>query len=457
MQLIGQVIAVVLVFGIVVFVHELGHFLAAKRAGVFAPRFSIGFGPALWKRKWGETEYVLAAIPLGGYVRMASREDDAMAAIEGGGETGLAIPPDRYFEAKSLPVRVSILVAGVTMNIVLGFVVLTLVAYSEGRQSPPSRVVSTVAPIAEAPALATALLAGDTILSIDARPVTNWGDVLTALLEGHANPLRITTQRGEQTIALTGNADSARLQVARSVRWATPSVLGDVYPDGPADRARLLPGDSILSAAGEPVRTWETFVRRIKDSPDKDIPLEISRGGTRMQLVVRPQGRAEKMRDGTTQTVGKIDVAEPMAREPIGAREAVSDGWRQTWGMAGLIVVTVKQYFSGEMSLKTLSGPVGIARQAAASARLGFKWVLVLLAALSINVAVLNLLPIPILDGGQILMNVIESAKGSAFTMRTREYILRFGFAAIALLFVIVMYNDIVPGVTRLVRSIFQR
>ncbi len=404
-----SILAPIVVFGLVVFVHELGHFAAAKLVGVYAPRFSIGFGPALFKRRVGETEYVLAALPLGGYVRMASREDEAVAFLEGGAEhppgsvstTGAnaagravddhagdphrgqdwdpnamapfgpkPVPEHRWFESKSLLARLFILLAGVTMNFVLAYVIY----------------------------------AG--------------------------------------SVAVRG-------------RSYLPAVLDSVLPGSPAAAAGLARGDSVAAVAGLPVRAWTDVVDRVAPVTSGTVTFRVVRGGVPRDVVVTP--RREQGQDpvtGAARTVGRVGVlprARPVTeRLPLGA--ALAEGWRRTWFTATSVVRVVRGLFGGEVAVSNLGGPIQIVRTSVQVARLGVEPLLDLIAFLSVNIAVLNLLPIPVLDGGQVLINVLEAAKGSAFSGRTREYILRAGLAAVALLFVTVMWNDL----TRLAGDLFQ-
>lgn len=386
-------LAPLIVFGLVVFVHELGHFLAAKSVGVYAPRFSIGFGPALWRRRWGETEYVLALLPLGGYVRMASNQDQATAFLEGGseerdvpevgangapatitGEEGKdwdpnamkpfgpkPIPEHRWFESKPLIARVFILIAGVTMNAVLAIVldIGTLAAYG--------------------------------------RPYV-------------------------------------------------PAVVDTVIAGRPAERAGLQRGDSIVAIDGNRVTEWQQLLGRVSASAGKPITIEVIRAGERRSVTVMPEARdVENQLTGRREKVGRIGAGPraQLAREPMPFADAVSGGWNATWEKAGGIVMVVRGLFTGAVPTSQLGGPIQIAEVSVQAAQGGLEALLSLIAFLSINVAVLNLLPVPILDGGQILLNVLETAKGSAFSARTREYILRAGLVAIALLFALVMFNDI--------------
>ena len=390
-------LAPLLVFGLVVLVHELGHFMAAKWLGVYAPRFSIGFGPALWKRRIGETEYVLSALPLGGFVRMASREDEATAFLEGGAEekrvpavgasssptlTGephaveaqpkdwdpnamvpfgpKPVPPDRWFESKPLWGRLIIMLAGVTMNVILALV------------------------------------------------------VSTGLFVGYG-------------------------------RAYIPAVVDSIVVGRPADVAGLQKGDSIVAVNGNAVQRWTQVTEVISESAGQEIALDVVRSGSRLTVRVTPELRMDTTDIGTTAEVGRIGAASTtrIARESMSFGESAMAGWNATWNMGGAVVRVVKGLLTGQVSVSQLGGPITIGRVSVEAAKSGLESLWSLIAFLSINVAVLNMLPIPILDGGQILMNVAEGIKGRPFSMRTREYIMRAGLAAIALLFALVMFNDV--------------
>jgi regulator of sigma E protease len=477
LEVLKYLLAIVLVFGIVIFVHELGHFLAAKAVGVYAPRFSIGFGPRLWSRKWGETEYIIAALPLGGYVRMASREDESMAFIEGGGEhpapatadaddpesrprwydpEGMApfgpkpVPENRWFESKSLPARLMIMVAGVTMNMLLGFVVLTGLAYSTGEAVILTRVVGMVHELAGAPQLARDIAPGDTIVAVNGERVASWNDVLARIDTGHGATVTITTQRGAPvTVPIREGAGSdgvTRDQLAFAILPYFPPVIDEVLPGSLAAHAGLEGGDSVVSVNGRGVSSWAQLVDIIEGSPGRALTLEVSRGGATRSIRVTPDSLPQPNPiTGRNEIVGKIG-AQAKAdsdRKPVSPSRAISAGWDQTWGIAGAVVGYVKQLFTGQISISKLNGPVAIGRASVTAAKQGAESVLYLIAILSVNLAVFNLLPIPILDGGQIVVNLVEAVKGGALSSRTREYLLRFGLAAIALIFVIVLYNDI--------------
>lgn len=372
-------IAPLVVFGLVVLVHELGHFLAARIVGIYAPRFSIGFGPAIWRRRFGETEYILAWIPLGGYVRMATRDDDTLAAIEGGGEEASpsakswdpnamkpfgpkAIPPDRWFDAKPLWAKLVTLGSGVVMNILLAIV------------------------------------------------------VLSTLYAGYGRPY-------------------------------VPAVIDSVVANRPAERAGLQRGDSIVAVNGAPVKTWADVVDSIAASPGRTLQIEVVRRGTER---VRLTMTAESAQDADPITGEPIQVGRVGAgpqnrtlRERVGIGDALVAGWNSTWTMTGLVLKVVGGLVTGRVSVNQLGGPIAIASSSVQAARGGLETLFRLIAFISVNLAVLNMLPVPILDGGQMLVVLAESVKGSPFSLRARERIARIGVFAIALLFVLVMFNDL--------------
>jgi regulator of sigma E protease len=382
-------IAPLFVFGLVVFVHELGHFLAAKAVGVYTPRFSIGFGKALWRRRRGETEYVLGWLPIGGYVRMASKEDEATAFLEGGAENSATqltengepldpdamipfgpkpIPSDRWFESKPLWARMLILLSGVTMNVLLAFV------------------------------------------------------VTTGMFIHYGNPY------------LSTSADS-------------------LFAGKPAALAGLQHGDSIVTINGAKV-DWDGLVDKVSASPGVPLTFEVLRNGQLREISITPAADTAMNRStGKIEKVGRIGIAPIQLSKPVSVGEAIKSGGRATWIMAGTVIEALRGLATRKVSASELGGPIMIAQASVQAARGGAEQLLFLIALISTNLAVFNLLPIPVLDGGQIAINVLESLKGSAFSSRTREYILRAGLAAVLLLFALVTYNDI----RRLIVSFVQR
>ena len=457
-------LAPLLVFGIVIFIHELGHFMAAKWLGVYAPRFSIGFGPTLWKRRRGETEYVLAALPLGGYVRMASKHDEEAAILEGGSEEKNAraaddpdydpeamlpfgpkpIPAHRWFESKPLWARLVILLAGVFMNVVLTLAVNMGLAMHYGTAVVPTTVVGQVDSVAFAPALHRQVLPGDTIRAVNGVAVSDWNGVFDQL-EAAPDSVIFTTSRGTAAVATAG--DDARLrQLALAVKYASPAVIGTVADGRPAQRAGLRAGDTVVAIDGRPVASWPALVSQVGASAGKEIVMSVRRagGGAEIRVTPEPTDEPDPASEGVRKVgrigAGAVDIS---IRQPVSVAESAATGWTVTWRMAGAIVGFVRGLFAGDISVSQLGGPIAITQASVEAGQAGMERLMGLIALLSINVAILNLLPIPILDGGQVLLNIAESAKGSPFSLRTREYILRVGLAAIALLFALVMFNDL--------------
>jgi regulator of sigma E protease len=382
-------IAPIFVFGLVVFVHELGHFLAAKAVGVYTPRFSIGFGKALFRKRWGETEYVVAALPIGGYVRMASRDDEATAFLEGGGETAPThaangdkldpdammpfgpkpIPENRWFESKPLASRMLILFSGVTMNIILALV------------------------------------------------------VTTGMFVHYGSPYLSTT------------ADS-------------------LFAGRPAAAAGLQRGDSIVAIEGQRV-DWEGLVNKVSASPGVPLRFDVIRAGQARSFTVVPApDTATNPSTGKIDSVGRIGIMPMQAARPVGFGEAITSGWRATWRMAGTVIDALHGLATRRVSASELGGPIMIAQASVQAARSGMEQLLFLIALISTNLAVFNLLPIPVLDGGQIIIGLLEGIKGKSFSMRTREYILRAGIFAVLLLFAFVTYNDLRRLVVSVVQSL---
>jgi regulator of sigma E protease len=463
------ILSPILVFGLVIFVHELGHFLAAKAVGVYAPRFSIGFGPSIFRFRRGETEYILAWLPLGGYVRMASRHDAETAFLEGGNEEQTAraqndpgydpnamipfgpkpVPEDRWFESKPLWARIVIMIAGIVMNVLLAVGVATALAIHYGQPIIPSTVVGSVRPIAGAPAL-SALHPGDTVRAVNGTAVSTWNDVVKGIAAAD-NAVAFTTQRGTVQIPLGAKGVTAE-QVAGAVGYYLSPVIDTVFSGEPASTAGLQHGDSVVEVAGRPVHSWSDMVAQVGPSPNRPLTFVFVRASATETLTVTPKAVAERDSTGAERSVGKIGAGarDPTIRHNVSLPAAIRVGLELTRANAGDVFKALHDIGVGNRSVKELGGPIAIARASVTTARAGIDRLFELIALLSINVAVLNLLPIPILDGGQILINVLESAKGSPFSMRTREYILRFGLFAIALLFAIVMYNDTRAGFAKM-------
>jgi regulator of sigma E protease len=246
-------------------------------------------------------------------------------------------------------------------------------------------------------------------------------------------------------VPLSGDSAVPRRDIVALVLPQVPAVIDSVTPASPADRAGLASGDSLVAVGGEPVEGWATAVAQIQRSPGRPLAFEIIRNGRPLTMTVVPDSAHDRDDNGRDRLIGRVGIG-PRAdrsRERVSLGEAVVAGWEATWDMVGSVVDVLHRLVTGRLSTDQLGGPIAIARASGDAAKLGFAQLLQLTAFLSINVAIFNLLPIPILDGGQILINLIQAVKGSPFSLRSREYMMRFGLAMIALIFALAMFNDL--------------
>jgi regulator of sigma E protease len=341
------------------------------------------------------------------------------------------------------------MIAGVVMNVVLAVVVAIGLVFHYGQYDYPG-TIGGVQPPASAPQLSE-LQTGDTIRAVNGVAVKTWSEVQKQI-RASTKEVALTTQRGEVKVPV-GSGGASAADVADGLVFFLPPVIDTAIAGDRAAEAGFKSGDSIVSVAGHPVRSWTDMVEQVEKSAEKPLTFVFRRGAATDTLVVTP--RLATVRNpvtGKEETVGRIGAAakNPAVRVPVKFGSAVTQGFALTASNAGAVFKILKQIGTGATSVRELGGPLAITRASVTAASCGLDALFDLIALLSINVAVLNLLPIPILDGGQILINVLESAKGSPFSLKTRDYILRFGLVAIALLFAIVMYNDTRAGFAKL-------
>ncbi len=435
-----QVLWFVLVVGVLVFVHELGHFLVAKWAGVGVLKFSLGFGPKLLGFRRGETEYLLSAVPLGGYVKMVG-EDPADKAAD----------PAKSFQNKPVGWRSLVVLAGPGSNILLACLLFAGVFVVVG-QPVKGAVVGPVDPGSAAER--AGLRSGDRVLAVGGAPVGSWDDVLDRVDDSGGRALPVEVERNGQRLALTVAPEHQR----REVQAVAPKV-GRVEAGSPADRAGVRAGDKVVAFEGTPVAVWEDLVRLVHRSPGRPGRLTVERNGQRVDLVVTPTAVPNPAGTGE---IGRIGVEVDLAQEPLqvqrdewilGARQqfeaipvyrSVGLGLQKTWDVTAQTVWILVRLLRGEISPKTIGGPLYIAGEASRQAQQGGLLSVVLLTAvLSVNLAILNLLPVPILDGGHLLFFAIETARGGPVSLRKREIAQQVGLALLIALMVFAFYNDI--------------
>jgi regulator of sigma E protease len=422
-------LAFAFVIGVLVFVHELGHFLAARRVGVRVLAFSIGFGPRLVGFTRGGTEYKIAAIPLGGFVKMAGEtvEDQRSGA------------PDEFL-SKSKWERFQVLIAGPAMNVALAILVLWGVLL-QGADIPAYRDMPPVvgAMEADAPALKAGVQVGDRIVRIDDREVDTWDNFLMTIAGKARREVQLTIDRGGSplTLAVTPKALGKYEIGDIGVLPKTHPHVRSVTPGDPADKAGLETGDVILAINGEAV----SFARQLSDLISRqkgaEIAIRLSRNSQEQEVRITPVQRSEGL-----WAIG-IGISDQLTHVDPGVFEALRMSLVQNWEASGLIFRTLAGLFTGETSPKQLMGPVGIASLSGESAEAGVIPLLALLASISLNLGLLNLLPIPVLDGGHILILLLEGIARRDFSMRVKERMLFAGFVLLMLLMVTVIYNDL--------------
>jgi regulator of sigma E protease len=437
---------------ILVTVHEFGHFWVARMLGFKVLRFSVGFGRALWMRHGGadRTEYVLAAVPLGGYVKLLDEREGPVEPAE----------LERSFTRRPHWQRVAVLLAGPAAN--FAFAILLLAGMLLVAGSTELRpVLGAARP--DSPAARAGVRAGEEIVAVNSRPVASQREVWMGLLDGISGrgPLVLGLRDGQ------GQKRSLRLEFASTaerraisdptsglnalgLRFAElpiPAVLGEVSADGPAARAGLLAGDEILGINGEPVPDFLALVNLVRAHPDETVVVQYRRHGriASLRLAV-----GSVVQDGVR--VGRIQVSQPrVPRYPPGMLHHVSYGplaalagaCREAWDMTALQARMLVRMLAGSVSVRNLSGPLTIAQLAGDSAAAGLAAFIGFLVLISLALGFMNLLPIPILDGGQVLMQLIEWLKGAPLSERVQAAGQQVGIALVVLLLGLALYNDI--------------
>lgn len=441
------ILAVVL--GILVFVHELGHYWAAKSFGVWVHRFAIGIGKPIraltFKR--GETEWAIAWLPLGGYVKMASREEDPSSSVLEGGHSA-DVPPDRVFEAKPVWQRMVIILAGVTLNAAFAWIIFTGLALKNGRQYDPTVTIGRVAVdrLPEEGRALAGLPAGTRVTAVDGKPVDSWDDIVDGITASGHDQVALTFANHEPiTIALHRDALAERARLATALEPMHPAVIGTLSPNYPARDAGMEVGDSIIAVDGEAVTQWSEAVQRIKAAGGRPIGIGVMRKGEAIALSLTPKLEREVPNDSTSPMIGRIgaSVRTPYRLESLGVVGAIKAGTDATISSAGTIFQTFRGLATRRISSKEIGGPILIGQMAAEQARAGLDNLLAFLALISVNLAVVNLLPIPVLDGGAFVMLLAEAIIRRPLPARFREVVSLMGLAFVVLLMVLAFSNDI--------------
>jgi regulator of sigma E protease len=429
-------LAFLFVLGVLVFIHELGHFLLARWNGVRVLTFSLGFGPKILKVQRGDTEYCISIIPLGGYVKMAGENPEDQP-------TG----KDDEFLAKTKWQRFQILIAGPAMNVLLAVVLLAVVLMQGAEVFAHLDQPATVGAVQPgSPAARAGIRPGDTITQFGTAEIDTWEHLEMAVAARPERDIAMTVLRDGREERLRVRPDLTKLTTRNNATFevGTIGVLPDIYPSvrsfvagKPAESSGLLPGDLILAIDGERMVYQSQAVRAISQKPgDKPIIFTVRRDGVEHTISITPY------REGDRTLVGMYmnDAMRSFKPTPI---EAIGMSIQRNVDMAGLILNTLKDLVTGEASPKQLMGPVGIAQLSGESAQEGWIALLALMASISLNLGLLNLLPIPVLDGGHIFIMAIETISRRDFSLAMKEKMLFVGFVLLMTLMVTVIYNDL--------------
>ena len=428
--------AFLIALGVLVFVHELGHFAVAKWSGIKVERFSLGYPPKMVGFTHGETEYCISWIPFGGYVKVAGMAD--VGNEETSGEPW-------EFPSKSVGVRMAVIAAGPLMNFLFAFAAWVFLFNAYGIETFDS---TRVTPQDDSIAIEVGIEHGDRIVTVDGKAVINAHELFSALDEIAARgaPLQIERDGTTVFINLPSVADGDY-----GMLLMQPTTVGQIVPDMPADSLGLLSGDIIVSIGGADVISWSEMSKEIRRYPGQTVPLVWERDGQRMEQDITPATHAE----GDT-TVGRVGISPHTSRHPVGLGRAVVMSATGVYNFSWLILDFLGELGLGDRSVDELGGPLRIAQVSGQAAEQGLETFINLLATLSVNLAILNLLPIPVLDGGHLTFLTLEAIMRRPLSLRQREICQQVGLVIMLCIMVLATFNDLNQMVFHRIVDLFE-
>ena len=444
------VVSAVVALGALIFIHELGHFLVAKAMGVGVERFSLGFGPRIFSFRRGETEYCVSIVPLGGYVKMTGEEATGEDAIHPATDVA-PTDPAKSFSTKPLWARALIVFAGPGMNFVLAAVIFSAVFATVG-VPVLEPTIGRVSP--DSPAAQAGLRPRDQVVALDGKPVEHWGEIEDAVARANGRALGLTIVRdgARQEMSVTPRKVPVKTPFNEPAEaWSIgarpylPPVVGEVRPGMPAAEAGLQPRDRVIALNGQPIETWDELAETISTKADEPLTLRIERGGSRMDVTVTPRVEVERDALGNETKVGRIGIATATSQtfkrsDPF---TSIARGVARTWDVTVITVVSIWKLATGTIPASNIGGPLQISMVAGQQAQQGLVSYAFFVALISVNLAILNLLPVPMLDGGHLLFFAIEAVLGRPLSLRKREIAQQIGLALLLLLMVFALFNDL--------------